>query len=254
MLFQFSVVVKGMERRLSELGYHVDMLTENFDLVEKLSSSTDLFLIYLPNDIMDDMIKQKTLAGIIRKIKDNGRSIIILGERKYHEELSAALPAIDEYGWLDRPVDSGVLASAVEKAISNGGEAKPKRRILIVDDDPSYAGMVREWIKEYYKADIVTAGMQAIAFLLKNKVDLVLLDYEMPVANGPQVLQMLRQEPATKDIPVIFLTGVGTKEEVERVMALRPDGYVLKSTTRDNLLVYIGKILGNREDGLKEWR
>ncbi len=55
---------------------------------------------------------------------------------------------------------------------------------------------------------------------------------------------MLRQDPATKDIPVVFLTGVGTKEEVLFAMALKPDGYVLKSTTRDDLLGYIRRILG----------
>ena len=108
--------------------------------------------------------------------------------------------------------------------------------------------MVRLWIKDKYRVDIVTAGMQAISFLLRqeegDKVDLVLLDYEMPVVDGPQVLQMLRQEEATAHIPVIFLTGVGTKEAVSRVMGLRPDGYVLKTTSRENLLAYLEKKLG----------
>ena len=89
--------------------------------------------------------------------------------------------------------------------------------------------------------------MQAISFLLKvpegSKVDLILLDYEMPVVDGPQVLQMLRQDPATKDIPVVFLTGIGTKEAVSRVMALKPDGYILKSTTRADILGYLGSKL-----------
>ncbi|MCR4690137.1 MAG: nicotinamide mononucleotide transporter [Lachnospiraceae bacterium] len=57
-------------------------------------------------------------------------------------------------------------------------------------------------------------------------------------------LQMLREEEETADIPVIFLTGVGTKEAVQRVMALKPDGYVLKSTTRDELLSYLKSKLG----------
>jgi DNA-binding NarL/FixJ family response regulator len=51
---------------------------------------------------------------------------------------------------------------------------------------------------------------------------------------------MLRQDPATMHIPVIFLTGIGTKEAVSRVMALKPDGYILKSTTRADILGYIG--------------
>ena len=99
--------------------------------------------------------------------------------------------------------------------------------------------MVREWIKDSYKVDVVTAGMQAITFLTKKKVDMILLDYEMPIADGPQVLQMLRQEPSMAGIPVIFLTGNGTKEAVTRVMELKPEGYLLKSTTRENLLAFL---------------
>ena len=131
-----------------------------------------------------------------------------------------------------------VLQPAIEKAFTSatGGA---KKRILIVDDDPSYAGMVREWIKDEYQVDIVTAGVQAIKFLLKKTADLILLDYEMPVVDGPQVLQMLREEPETANIPVIFLTGIGTKEAVQRVMALKPSGYILKTTTRDDLLIYL---------------
>ena len=61
----------------------------------------------------------------------------------------------------------------------------------------------------------------------------------MPLVDGPQVFQMLRQEPVTQHIPVVFLTGVDTREGVERVMALKPDGYILKSTTKEKLLDYL---------------
>ena len=124
-------------------------------------------------------------------------------------------------------------------------DAKKKqvqKSILIVDDDPAYAKMVREWIKDTYKISIVTAGMQAIKFLVKNKVDLILLDYEMPVVDGPQILEMLKSEPDTADIPVVFLTGIGTRESIERVKALKPSGYILKTTTRDELLEYINDL------------
>ena len=94
---------------------------------------------------------------------------------------------------------------------------------------------------------IIPAGMQAITFLLKlpesDKVDLILLDYEMPVVDGPQVLQMLRQEPATDSIPVIFLTGNGTKEAVTRVMELKPDGYLLKTTQKEDILKFLAEKL-----------
>ena len=141
-------------------------------------------------------------------------------------------PHLSAHAWVNRPVKMDNLESIVENAIKNSG----KKKILIVDDDPSYAKMAMEWLKDDYQAFIVSGGMNAILFLLKNPVDLILLDYEMPVVDGPQVLQMLRQEPATQKIPVVFLTGVGTREDVERVMALKPDGYILKSTTKEKLL------------------
>ena len=66
----------------------------------------------------------------------------------------------------------------------------------------------------------------------------------MPLVDGPQVFQMLRQEQATQHIPVVFLTGVGTREGVERVMALKPDGYILKSATKEKLLNYLREKIG----------
>lgn len=244
LLFRYSVVVKGIERNLCDLGYTVEVVTENFDCIEDLASSTDIFIMYLPGDIMDDRVKLMGLGDVCKTMSKLEQKMMIIGETKYHMELSEALPEIDEYAWLDRPVENNVLAATVESVIAGKAQVRGKKRILIVDDDPSYAGMVREWIKDSYKVDVVTAGLQAISFLMKNKVDLVLLDYEMPGVNGSGVLKMLRQEEATKDLRVVFLTGVGTKEEVAKVMEMRPDGYILKSTTRDNLIAYINKKLG----------
>ncbi len=244
LLFRYSVVVKGIERNLCDLNYSVEVITEDFDSIEMVSSSTNLFIVYLPSDIMDDRVKLKELSDVCNTIKKLEQRMLLIGETKYHFELSQAVPAIDDYGWLDRPVESEALGVAVEQSIKGTVSHGAKKRILIVDDDPSYAGMVREWIKDHYKVDIVTNGLQAISFLMKNKVDLVLLDYEMPGVDGPKVLKMLRQEASTKDQRIVFLTGVGTKEEVAKVMEMKPDGYVLKSTTRDNLITYINKQLG----------
>ncbi len=247
-LYQYSVVVKGIERRLRDVGYRVDVLTDNFDLIDKLSGSTDIFLLYLPSDILDDKSKQKSFVEICNTVKNDEKKMLILGEPNDYKVLSQKVTFLDDFLWLEKPVDQEKLAEMVENEFSDEQTVVPpkaeKKRILIVDDDPSYAGIVRNWIKDRYKVDIVTAGMQAITFLIKNPVDLVLLDYDMPVADGPQVLMMLRQEEATKHIPVVFLTGIDTKEEVARVVSLKPDGYILQTTTREELIDYLGKKLG----------
>ena len=246
---QSSVVVKGIEKKLSEWGYQITSVTEKFDEIKNLVRELELFIVYLPGDIMSDPVKKNHLSKICEELTKRQKNAILIGELKYHKELLQEIPGAVEFEWLNRPIDMELLEKTVEKVIEKGtapkAEQDAKRRMLIVDDDPSYAKMVREWLKDIYQVDIVVAGMQAITFLLKNRVDLILLDYEMPVVDGPQVLQMLRSEPSTKDIPIVFLTGVGTREGVERVMALNPRGYILKSTTREDLRGYLKRMLEN---------
>ena len=73
-----------------------------------------------------------------------------------------------------------------------------------------------------------------------NKADLILLDYEMPVTSGPQVLEMLKSEKDTKDIPVMFLTGKSDKGSIVKVLELKPTGYLLKSIKREELIQKLG--------------
>ena len=76
---------------------------------------------------------------------------------------------------------------------------------------------------------MANSGLQAIKWLGKNHADLILLDHEMPVTSGPQVLEMLRSDHETARIPVFFLTGKSDKASVMQVVNLKPEGYLLKS-------------------------
>ena len=70
-------------------------------------------------------------------------------------------------------------------------------------------------------------------------MDLILLDYEMPVINGLQVFEMLKSEAISKNIPVMFLTGKSDKESIMKVMELKPAGYMLKNITKQQLLTHL---------------
>ena len=237
----YSVVVKGIERKLKELGCKVSLVTQEKDEIPKFNEEkeTRLFILYLPNNIMDDMHKFNWLEHIYSVIYKMHSEVIVIGDKRDRDDLAGRIFDMLHVGWLDRPLKMEELEMAVKEGILPDTGDNQKKHILIVDDDPSYAKMTREWLKNDYQVSIVTAGIQAITFLTKNHVDLILLDYEMPVVDGPQVFQMLRQEPSTQGIPVVFLTGVGTKEQVQRVLQLKPNGYVLKSTTREKLLSYL---------------
>ena len=92
------------------------------------------------------------------------------------------------------------------------------------------------WLKGEYHVGMASNGVQAISYLAKNKADLILLDYEMPIANGPQVLSMLKNDSETGQIPVMFLTGHGDKESVMSVIGLNPVDYLLKTIDKETLL------------------
>ncbi len=257
-----SVVIRGIKKHLGEEGYEIWMSPMDETGVKKNLGHAALYIIYLSADILGNKKELANLVSVVSLLQGCKRTMIVIGEKKFHEDMLKEVPALGAYPWMDRPLNVDDLLETIEKVeetVDIGEEAEAvlaelqemdapgvqaqseRKRILIVDDDPAYASMVREWIRDYYKVDIVTAGMQAITFLMKNGADMILLDYEMPVVDGPQVLEMLRSEPRVADIPVIFLTGVGDMESVKRVMALRPRGYVLKSTTRDDLIKYLNE-------------
>lgn len=244
LMFQYSVVIKGIERKVTEMGFRPTVIKENFEQeVSRLAGRVSLMLFYLSPDCTESSAIVRELHTMHLTLADRQQKMILIGEGKYKFNLFTLIPELKSYPWLDRPLDMDKFESTVLDEVSKADQLRKPGRILIVDDDPAYAKIVREWIRDKYKVDVVTAGMQAISFLLKlpesDMVDLILLDYEMPVVDGPQVLQMLRQESATEHIPVIFLTGNGTKEAVTRVMALKPDGYLLKSTQKEDLLKFL---------------
>ncbi|MBE6014936.1 MAG: response regulator [Lachnospiraceae bacterium] len=233
--FSYSVVVRGLEKKLGDKGFSIIAVVRDLDGIMMYSDRADLFLMYLSENTKEDKDESRKIFEILHVISEKKKNMIVIGEKEYHDFLAGEIPDLQNYVWLERPLNMDMLVSKMNAAIEADAEYSARKKILIVDDDPTYAKVVREWIADRYQVVMVTAGMQAITYLVNNPVDLILLDYEMPIVDGPQVLEMLRSESATKDIPVIFLTGVGTRESVTRVMALKPSGYILKTTTREDL-------------------
>lgn len=119
-----------------------------------------------------------------------------------------------------------------------------KHSILLVDDDPVCLRNMMNWLKNFYQIAMVKSGAACISYLGKARPDLILLDYEMPVCNGVQTLEMIRSEPEYADIPVIFLTSVSDTEKVKEAIKLKPQGYVLKNSGRVDFLNKINSVFG----------
>ena len=108
-------------------------------------------------------------------------------------------------------------------------KSEQKKKILVVDDSDVMLQLMKELLEETYEVAYAHSGLSAIRSLTLNRPDLVLLDYEMPVCDGRQVLEMIRSEQDIADIAVIFLTGRVDKESIKKVMSLKPAGYLSKN-------------------------
>ncbi len=98
----------------------------------------------------------------------------------------------------------------------------------MVDDSMTIRQGMKELLCEDYEVAVAASGMSAIRSVTLDRPDLVLLDYEMPVCDGKQVLEMLRSEEEYAGLPIIFLTGRTDPATVRKLVSLKPDGYLAK--------------------------
>lgn len=145
----------------------------------------------------------------------------------------------------------GLLSEHIDM-VMNYSEVEESRRkkVLIIDDDGAMLRMLKTWLSVKYHVYMASSGKIALTFLSQTKVDLVLLDYEMPVMSGPDVLKAIREDSKIRDLPVVFLTAKDDKESVMKVVGLKPAKYLLKSMPKDKLIGAIDDlftVLDNRK-------
>lgn len=124
-----------------------------------------------------------------------------------------------------------------------------RKHILIVDDDVNMLKLLRMFLVDDYQVTIVDSGKKALEFILKRKPDLILLDYMMPLFDGPHVLEILRKRDETKNVPVLFLTSVTERDKIIQCLAHNPQGYLVKPISKDELLQRVDEVFN--PEGLK---
>jgi len=107
---------------------------------------------------------------------------------------------------------------------------KPKVKVLIVDDDAFLSGIYATKL-ELEGFAVVTArdGDEGLKAAFKEKPDLILLDVLMPKLDGFEVLKRLKAEESTKATPVIMLTNLGQKEDIEKGLEEGAIDYLIKA-------------------------
>ncbi len=228
-----SFIVRVLIGKAQDAGINCEYVPCTVDAISKNLEGTTLLTVY-----MDDtsVLTGEVAHYLIDIMEEKSLQMILIGEQRDLEMVGGLIPDHLIYATFPRPVDNASYLKSVKDFFDMVRKGDFKKSILVVDDDPNYLGLVREWLKDSYKVFMANSGLQAIKWLGKNSVDLILLDHEMPVTSGPQVLEMLRSDEETKSIPVMFLTGKSDKESVMAVVSLKPEGYFLKNIQREELL------------------
>lgn len=105
-----------------------------------------------------------------------------------------------------------------------------KAKVLIVDDDAFLSGIYATKLElEGFEVASARDGEEGLKMAAKDKPDLILLDVLMPKLDGFEVLKRLKADEAVKDIPVIMLTNLGQKEDIEKGMQDGAVDYLIKA-------------------------
>lgn len=160
-----------------------------------------------------------------------------------NEEIKKSNELFESLGELGDNTFSGM--SAEFNPFTTNSKAAPKRKhILVIDDDSRMLKIIKLHLHEKYDVATAISGKVAFKFLENKTTNLILLDFEMPDENGIAVLEKLRANPATKDIPVIFLTGITDRKKIHEALVMKPQGYLLKPIDRKRLLATIESNIG----------
>lgn len=247
---KLNSVVKETNTFLAQF-FHVQLCSENASVLEGMLKivNPDLVLISLIGAYDID-------TSIFFMLSDQYSNIPVLTIGTKEESKTFFQYYEDgQFENLIRPVENTIIMDAVcrrlgldkEKVEQDAAEEKKgtadRKRILVVDDNGTTLRTMKAMLEEYYEIAVAISGAQAMTSIGKKRPDLILLDYEMPICDGRMTLEMIRADEEMKDIPVVFLTAINDRANIEAVLKLKPAGYFLKPAVKDKLLMEIDKIL-----------
>lgn len=225
-----GVVVSSIVKNLQQLQYLVIITATKESVDVMLQEKPEVVLICSDETMLD---KLSDLEWVKNKAVVRNIPIFQLSYRAEVKEMEHVIPSQYIKKLYVHPYNVQELVADIDIQVKR---AANKKKILVVDDSGAMLRNVKGWLENKYQVILANSGAMAIKYLSNEQPDLVLLDYEMPVLNGKQLLEVMRSETDFSKIPVIFLTGKGDKESVMEVMSLKPAGYLLKTMPPEQII------------------
>ena len=237
-------MVNAIKKSLVDNHFIVAETSYSISDISAKKADASLAILYTDGDYVEH---QDAIIYFKELCLDENMIVIIIGDNETFKFIHRFIPKEDIACEMTRPLDMDELLSKIYIVTDEEYIQMKRKCILVVDDDFTYLQMLREWLKEDFRVGVANSGAQAVAWLANNKADLILLDYDMPVIDGPKVMEMLKKESFSSGIPVMFLTGKNDKKSVTEVLALKPADYLLKSIDKEKLLDTLRNFFESRE-------
>ena len=231
-----SFIVKAIKEGISSAGFECETVASNMQALSELKEKPEIVFLYID----ENMDKNGEVIYYIRDFcVEDDKKLFLVGYGSDIADVTKNMSANIVRGSFERPIDAKAIGLELTEVLDSMDNEATKKHILVVDDSGTMLRTIREWLSDKYKVSVVNSATSAISFLATNSPDLVLLDYEMPVCSGSMMLEMIRAEQKTAKLPVIFLTSKGDRESVQKVLSLKPEGYLLKTMTAEKIIAAV---------------
>ena len=118
-----------------------------------------------------------------------------------------------------------------------------KKKALVVDDEPNVRRLIHTILSKNYEVIEAEEGKQAIEIAYTQKPDVILMDMMMPKMDGLTACHLIKNDPATRAIPVIMVTAIGFELNIKLSEQMGASGYVTKPFSSQVLLDKIAEVL-----------
>ena len=236
--FMVNAILKGLEKD----DYEVTVIRPDVTDISHMENHLQIYVMYLEDDVNEEL-----LVFLKDSIDDREIQLFLIGNPEELDAVYHFIPKEKITAGLSRPLNIKELTDRLDCALSAESKRQEQKRILVVDDDGTMLRTIKTWLSSKYRVFMANSGMNAITFLAKNPVDLILLDYEMPVLNGKQVLEMIRSEKDFESIPIMFLTSCNDRNVVMDIARLKPEGYLLKTMGPEQIIAEVDTFFAEKK-------
>ncbi len=121
----------------------------------------------------------------------------------------------------------------------------PLKYILCIDDDPMNQEIVTDYLQDDYEIICMNNGAEGLNSIQARHPDLILLDIMMPIVNGKEVIQHLKNSEQFAHIPVIIISALSYQKDINEFYQLGAEAYITKPFKGEELIQIIDKLINN---------